>query len=491
MAVEAPSPAPALKRELRVADAAAFSIGLVGPVGAAALLGVGAVGILGSGALLAFAFALVGISLVAYAFVRLSRHIAHTGSVFALVGVTLGPRFGFVAGWSLVGAYTAIGAGSVIEIGLFGGEFLKGIGLFDSVDWVILAIVGLVGVGLLSLTEIGRITKALLGVEILGAALVTVLSIVILVRLGTGNAPGDQSLTLDVFSIPDGSNLSTIAAAAVFGFLAFAGFEGAAALGEETQNPRREIPRAIKIAIALVGAFYLLTIGTQVLGYGTSEKDVAAFAAAESPYGDLAKAYVGETLSVLLNLIAALSLFAILLGTANGAARILYALARDAGARGGVAGLNQRGAPAVALGLVLTVVLVIIVAQRLAGSAVLDATFYALTVGTIALLVVYVLATVGAIRYLFFDGAARAPRWQAVIPVLGALFVLYTIYKNVVGVDPPYDRFPWIVLVWLVIGTVIAVATPGLAGRVRAGLAGATGEPEAPAAATSTEPARP
>ena len=62
-----------LKRELKVIDAAAFSIGLVGPVGAMALLGVGAVGILGRGATLAFVFALVVVTLVAYGFVKMSQ----------------------------------------------------------------------------------------------------------------------------------------------------------------------------------------------------------------------------------------------------------------------------------------------------------------------------------------------------------------------------------------------------------------------------------
>ena len=40
-----------LKRELKVVDAAAFSIGLIGPVGAAALLGTGAAGASTPGAL--------------------------------------------------------------------------------------------------------------------------------------------------------------------------------------------------------------------------------------------------------------------------------------------------------------------------------------------------------------------------------------------------------------------------------------------------------
>jgi amino acid transporter len=121
--------------ELKVVDAAAFSVGLIGPVGAIALLGTGAAAIIGRAVTLSFVFAVVGVVLVAYCFVKLSQHIAHTGSVYALVGVTLGPRAGFFAGWALMGGYIAIGCGSTIEIGLFGGEFLKGTGILTTHQW--------------------------------------------------------------------------------------------------------------------------------------------------------------------------------------------------------------------------------------------------------------------------------------------------------------------------------------------------------------------
>lgn len=462
---------PALRRELKLTDAAAFSVGLVGPVGALALLGAGAVGILGRAGLLAFLFALVGVSLVAYGFVRLSRHIAHTGSVYGLVGLTLGPRWGFLAGWALVGAYAAIGAGSVIEIGLFGGAFLRGTGISDTQEWVWIALFAFALVAALSFAKIHVITRSLLITEIVGVILVTALSVVILVRLVVGDAPGDQSLNLDVVKLPEGTGVGTIASAAVFGFLAFAGFEGAAALGEETERPKQQIPRAIKIAIAVVGAFYIFNMAFQSWGYGTSEAGVTAFQEAESPYGVLADLYVGDLLADALNLIASISLFAILLGTVAAAARILYALARDAGTRSGVARLSRTGEPVVALVLVLVVVAAVIVGQRLAGSAVLDATFYALTVGTLCLLVAYILATAGAIRFLFFSGRLRSPMWQIVVPLLGLALVGYTLYKNVFGLEPPYSRFPFIVGVWLLLGVAIVALVPGLAARVREGLA--------------------
>src|SRR6476469_254700 len=169
---------------------------------------------------------------------------------------------------------------------------------------------------------------------------------------------------------------------------------------------------------------------------------------------------------------ATISLIAISLGTASGAARILYALSRDAGGTGqGFAVLSRHGQPARALVTVLGIMGLGLVGQRLAGTSVLDATFYALTLGTISLLVAYVLATAGAIRFLFFEGEAKAPRWQMVIPPLGGAFVVYTIYKNVVHVASPYSYFGWLVLAWLVLGAAIVAIMPGLATRVRSGLA--------------------
>ena len=467
-----PAAGPAgLKRELKVVDAAAFSIGLIGPVGAMALLGVGAAGLLGQGATLAFVFAIIGVSLVAYGFVKLSQHISHTGSVYALVGRTLGPRAGFVAGCSLFAAYATIGTGSTIEVGLFFDKFLTGIHIGNAEEWIWTGLITLVLVAILSLSEIRVITRVLLVSELLGIALVVLLSIVILVRTGTGTGPSGQKLNLDFLHLPSGSGLGKIAGAAVFGFLAFAGFEGAAALGEETMHPKRDIPKALKIALAVVGSFFLLTIIGQSVGYGTGPAGVKAFTDASAPFADLGSSYVGKWLAVLLNLVASVSLFAITLGTLNGAARIFYALARDAGGSNPLTRLSRRGAPLVTLGITMVLVLCFMVGQRLAGTGVEDATFYWLTIGTIALLAAYALATIGAFRFLFLDGPAKAPMWQAVIPVLALAFVVYTIYKNVVGVEGPYRVFPYIILAWLVLATIVVFAVPGLAERVRSRLA--------------------
>jgi amino acid transporter len=466
-ATKATTPKAGLRRELKVTDAAAFSIGLIGPVGAAALLGVGAAALLGRAAPLAFVFAIVGVCLVAYGFIKLSGYISNTGSVYATVGQSIGPRAGFVAGWALIAAYVTIAAGSTIEIGLFFNRFLSLIHLGHPQEWIWVAVVALAVIGVLSVREIKTITKVLLGIEIAGAVLVGILSFVILVRLAVGDAPAGQTLSTHIFAI---SGVSKIAGAAVFGFLAFAGFEGAIALGEESVNPRRDIPRALKVAVSVVAVFYLLVIVAQTLGYGISPSGVKAYQNSTSPYADLGTSYIGAAYAAVLNLMAAISLLTITIGTISGAARVAYAISRDAIPGSRLTRVNKSGTPVVTLVIMVASVLVIMVVQRLIGTDEKDATFYWLTIGTIALLVAYALVTVGALRFLFFSGPAKAPRWQMAIPILGIAFVVYTIYKNVVGVSGAYVYFPYFVLGWLIIGFLLVTAVPGVADRVGAQL---------------------
>jgi amino acid transporter len=468
-----------LRRELNLLEAAALSVGIIGPVGAMALLGVGTAGIIGRGAPLAFIFAIVGVALVAYGFIRLSRYIIHAGSVYALAGVTLGPRAGFLAGWALFGGYLGIGAGSAIEVGLFGGEFLRGINVIDSQEWIVIALIGLPLIGFLAYNEVRIITRTVLGVEVLAVCLVTILSLVILVRLIIGDAPGDQTFNLHFLTLHGGTSLDNVASASVFGFLAFVGFEGAAALGEETNNPRREIPRAIKIAVIAAASFYLLTIIAQTLGYGTDAAGEKAFAGASSPYGDLSKLYVGSGLADILNLAATISLLAIALSAMTAGGRVLFALSRDAlGAQSILARTSPRtGAPVVALAFCLLVFFGAMVGQRINGSDVLNATFYALTIGTLSFLVAYVMATLGALRYLFLGPERRAPAWEIVIPIAGVAVLGYTLYKNTFGVDFPYDRFPIVVLIWLAVGLAMVAFSPTIADRLRRGLANSASEP--------------
>jgi len=72
-----------------------------------------------------------------------------------------------------------------------------------------------------------------------------------------------------------------------------------------------------------------------------------------------------------------------------------------------------------------------------------------------------------------------------VFPLAGIAFLIYTIYKNVQGVPFPYDRFPFWVAGFLLIGLIIALAAPALARRVGEALVRDAGLEEEPAPAST------
>ena len=263
----------------------------------------------------------------------------------------------------------------------------------------------------------------------------------------------------------------------MFGFLSFAGFEGAASLGEETRNPRRNIPRALVLSLAVIGVFYVVAMYAQTLGFGTSSAGVKAFATSAAPMGDLARSYVGSSMADALLLGATIGSFASGLGTSMGSARMLFAFGRDGFISTRLSRTSARtGSPAIALAVVMIFIFVTTLALRLlAHATAIDDYFWMATIGTLSLLVAYLLTSAGGFKFLFIDGR-RAPRWEAAIPVLGILFLVYVYWKNILPVPAaPYNAFPYIVAGWLAAAVVIIAMYPGLARRIGANLAGEAG----------------
>jgi amino acid transporter len=396
--------------------------------------------------------------------------------VYAFTGYTLGPHAGFLAGWALLGTYAMFTIASTAEVGLFFSSFLASSGIADSADWIWIALIALGLVAVIARGDVRVATRSLLSMEGISVALIVILVVVVFVKLLVGSAPGTHSHALaDAFKLPGGTSLDTVATAAVFGFLSFAGFEGAASLGEETNEPSRNIPRALFLAPLTVGVFYLFVILAQTLGFGTDEAGVASFAGSTSPLGDLSKSYVGAGLEDAINLGATLSAFASALGTATAGSRILFALARDGMPNSPLGRTSARsGAPVGALAVLVAVGLVGLIGQRIAGTNAANAFFYPGTIGVLSLLVAYIGTNVGAISHLFVR-ARRRPLWQLAIPIVAIAFVVFTIYKNVHGAAAPYSHFPWYVLAWLVVGGLVVALAPGVAKRIGTALTSEVG----------------
>jgi amino acid transporter len=430
-------PQSSLRRNLSVWQAIGLSIALMAPSMAANINPQGMVGPVGRAVPLAFLLAAIGVLLVSYGFVRLCQYYQHSGSVYAFVGATLGPRTGAVSGLALFATYTFYGVVTSCASGWLGMAFLDEVGIVHNPEsWVGFLIAGISLLLSLWLTVMPakRGTTTLLIIEGLTVALIVVVSAVVLVRLIAHSAPhnGNQHFTLSVFSVPHGTDTSTLFLGIVFGFLSFAGFEAASTLGEETARPHRDIPRAILGTAIFGGIYFTVVTAIEMMGFGTGSKGVAAFAGSGSLVGDLGRSYVGDWVGDMISLGATISAFGCCLACMVGAARLLFAMNRDLHGERGLSVVTRQGTPARSALVVLVLMGGIIALMHYAfGADTFAAFLWSGTIGTLILLVAYGLTTVGAIRLLFFQRKMPVPVWQIIIPIAALVVLGYTIYRNV------------------------------------------------------------
>lgn len=465
--VEARTRGGVLRRDLGFWGTASLCVGGMAPTLAMSVTGVQASRLLGRAAPLAYVLAGVGMVFIGYGFVRLSAAFSHAGSVYAFIGKTLGPRAGFFAGWALLGTYIVFPPVSVLGMAVFSQAFLRHAGIAASVDWLPLALGSSLVVWLLASRGIKLTARSVIAVEAVSLVLITVLVAMIFARLAFGDPPGDQALTGEVFSIPKGTGLATIALAGTFGILSFGGFESAMSVGEESHRPTRMIPWSIVAAVVFGAVFYVACIAAQTMGFGTDGAGVSRFAHSAAPLGDLARAYVGSAMADLLDVAAVLSALGAALAGVAVASRTLFALGRDRVLGRRMADVSpSTGTPLVALSASMAVTLALCVALSLAGISALDGFFYLATIGVLNLLVLYMLVSISALRLLF--GTVRpVSRLELLLPVGGVLVAGYVLYRNLAPTPSyPFNIFPYIVAGWLAAGLVVAFSARRLAERI-------------------------
>jgi amino acid transporter len=462
---------PQLRRTLSIWAAIGISLALMAPSMAANINPQGSALSVGRAVPLAFVLATIGVLLVAYSFVRLCQIFHHAGSVYGFVGAILGPRAGITAGWCLMGTYGFWIIVTGMASGIFFSSFLGEIGIWHNPPtWTgfLFGSIAIVLAWVMAISPVRRATTVLLAVEGSTVALILVVSVIILVKIISGTAPNHTTFTLSVFSVPHGTSISVIALGAVFGFLSFGGFEAAATLGEESKQPNRDIPRAI-LGVAIFGGIYFVFVtAVEMMGFGTSAKGVQAFISSGTLLGDLSSLFIAHWIGDIITLGTSVSAFGCVLACTVGASRILYALSRDGVGPKSLAGISRRlGTPVAAtVAVTLGAFVAIVVFATVWKATPFDAFVWSGTIGTLIILVAYAMATVGAIRILFFSKQKIARRWEIVIPIAALVVLGYTIYRNVI----PYPtganaKLPVIFIAWIAVGVVYILLRPAVARR--------------------------
>ena len=350
--------------------------------------------------------------------------------------------------------------------GRFASNFLNALGIWKNPPaWsgFLLGAIGLALVWWIAITPARSGTRLLLAAEGITVALVVIVIVIVFAKLAGHAGPCKLGVSWSIFSLPSGTPLSAIFLGVVFGFLSFAGFEAAATLGEETNHPNRDIPRAI-LGVAILGGIYFFVVtAVEVMGFGTSAAGVKAFISSTSLIGDLGTAYVSSWIGNIITAGAMVSAFGCALACTVGSSRLIFAMGRDGILPGRLSQVSPgRRTPVTSTGaVVLTAYGVIAFTWFILWGGPFTLFAQAGTIGTLILLVVYILATIGMVRLVFFTGQTVVRRWEIAIPVVGIIVLGYTLFRNVWPLPTGVAWWgPSVAICWIAIGLILVLARP-------------------------------
>lgn len=389
------TPAPALRRQLGVADAVVVGIGSM--VGAGVFASwAPAADAAGTGLLLGLALA----GLVAFCNATSSAQLAachpESGGTYVYARHRLGPGWGHLAGWGFVVGKTA----SCVAIALTAGAYL-----WPSQARLVaaVAVVAVTAVNIGGLSRTVTVTKGLLAIT--GVALVVIVG---------GGWQGDADLAR---LTPIDADLGGILRAGGFLFFAFAGYARIATLGEEVREPERTIPTAIPRALTAVLVLYLVVAVTALATVPVDE-----LATSDAPLRLVVEAGPWAQLAPLVRVGAGIASLGVLLNLVPGISRTVLAMARRRELPSALAAIDTRRE--IPLRAELAVAAVVLAATVVADLR------NALAMSGVAVLTYYALTNASSLRLA--PGERRWPRALAVVGLVGCVVLAVALPGEVV-----------------------------------------------------------
>ena len=258
----------------------------------------------------------------------------------------------------------------------------------------------------------------------------------------------------------------------------FIGWENSAALAEETDNPRRNVGRAVFLSIGTMSVSYLLFSYATLTGFGYN---ITAIGNSAVPFIDVAQGTFA-VLAFFAYLAGLTSTVGSLIAGVNSQARLVFNAGREGLLPSAIGQVHPtRRTPTKAIITFVAISLLIIGGWGLghilgghAGGSMDPISFFAesSTMGTILILLVYLASNI-ALPFYYRRYRPSEFQWlrHALLPAIGAAAILVPLYYLVKpGQADPYDWFPYlaigILLVSLGYAAVLVRRDPTLGERV-------------------------
>jgi amino acid transporter len=414
--------------------------------------------------------AIVAIALLGNTLSQFSRAQPSTGGFITFIGKTFG-------GTTAVTTALVAGAGYIIAIAgviVISGGFLSIMIQYytgTNIPWIIFSALFTAGAMVMMFRGVAvstRLAGLFFAFELL---VLLVVSIAVLIKNGghLSSVPFQPSHLTNHFS-----GLALAFPLAVYLFI---GWENSAALAEETNNPRHNVPRAVFLSIALMAFTYLLLSYATVTGF---HYNATALTAPLIPFIAVAHS-IAAWLAFIAYLAGLTSTLGVLIAAVNSQCRLIFNAGREGLLPSWIGRVHPvRRTPVNAIiafvGIAGVITLGWALGHWIGGHAnsldALDFFFEASTMGTILILFVYFASNVALpFYYRKYRPAEFNILKHIVLPFLGMVAIAVPIYYLFKPPQPqPYNWFPWVAVGLIVVFVFYSIwlvrRDPGLGDRV-------------------------
>ena len=446
VSVQYPAPGGKTRKPITTGRVIVLVIAAAAPL--AAMVGNTPLALASSAALsLPVSFVLVGLTLLAFAagYTALSKEIRSQGAFYTQVGQGLGRVAGVMAAYSAAFAYAVFSVGLAAAFGYFAALVAQELGA--DISWMVFAAIGMGLVALLGYRSLDLSAKVLVFFMLAEFAILLAFDLCVLAQKGLAALP------MEVWSLGALTNPG-IGAVIPFALVSFIGFEAAALYGEETQDPRKSIPRATFWALGVIVVFYTFSAWMIIGAAGADQVQALAKQESGNLVIALAQTFGGDALVAVMGIFLVTSILASFLAIHNAASRYFYALAADDLLPGPLAAIHaDHHAPHVA-SMVMTAFEVVMVL----GLGALGASPYVgiasgmIGLGTIGIILMQIACALAVVGY--FTRVGRGGLWRTrILPLIGAggltvfLVAIFFSYDQLTGTtNPVVNHLPWIFL---------------------------------------------
>jgi amino acid transporter len=401
----------------------------------------------------------VAVVLLAFTVAEFTKAEPSAGSFITYVETSLGARAGVVTALLVAVGYTVAIAGVFT---MSGGMVALTLAHYTSWHpaWEPLTLVLTVGAIWLTVRGV-RLSTTAVGVAVLvQVAIMLMVCVVVLIdqRAHLSGVPFSWAhLT---------GGLAGLSAGFPLALYMFIGWENGPALAEECRNPRRTIPRALYLSIAIGGALFVFFAYATVTGF---HYNVSSIGRSSVPFLTLADHYLGAA-AILAWVAGTVSVLATLIAGANSQARMLF----DGGRSGLLPARLGRVRPpgstpvnallcmaGVGLGIIGVWWALHLIGVDTGSTDPVGLYAECSTMGTIVILFVYFLTTLSLPVFMWrrHRHTFSALRHLA-IPLMGALTLIVPFIELCKPGQPaPYSEFPYVALAIVAVATVTACLT--------------------------------